>query len=214
MRLALLGGEPVRTGTFTMEVPQISEEDIEAVSACLEERRLSIFSSQRVREFESAFASYTGTRHAVAVTSGTAALQSAICGANIGPGDEVIVSVYTYAASINAILLQGAVPIFVDVDAHSCVLNGEQIQEVEQAISERTRAIMIVDLFGNVPPRNTLLDLAARRGGGAAPGETSATSCGGGRGGALSGCVGVFAELISGSLGGGQITPVALVFAV
>lgn len=164
MRLAILGGEPLRTGAFTMEAPQISKDDIDAVVACLEERCLSIFSSPRVREFEVAFAKHTGTRHAVAVTSGTAALQSALCGASIGPGDEVIVPVYTYAATINAILLQGALPVFIDVDASTFVLDGEQTEEIENAISDRSRAIMVVDLFGNLPPRKKLIDLAARHG--------------------------------------------------
>lgn len=162
MRLALLGGEPVRTAPFAMEMPQISQDDVDAVSACLDERCLSIFSSSRVREFEEAFAQYTGTQHAIAVTSGTAALQSALCGACIGPGDEVIVPVYSYAATINAILLQGALPIFVDVQPQSYVIDGDDIHQIEDAISERTRAIMVVDLFGNVVARNKLGQLAAR----------------------------------------------------
>jgi perosamine synthetase len=162
MRLALLGGEPLRTNDFTMEMPQISQDDMDAVAACLRERCLSIFSSPRVREFEAAFAEHTGTRHAVAVTSGTAALQSALCGASIGPGDEVIVPVYTYAATINAILIQGALPVFVDVDPSTFLLDGEQTREIEDAISKRTRAIMVVDLFGNPLPRKKIVELAVK----------------------------------------------------
>src|SRR6185436_12220755 len=88
--LGILGGEPVRSRkSFTSEAPQINEDDIQCVLATLRERKLSIFSSTKIVEFEEAFARFTGTAFAVAVTSGTAALQASLSAIRIGPGDEV-----------------------------------------------------------------------------------------------------------------------------
>lgn len=157
--LALLGGTPVRTQPFSMEVPQINDDDVAAVTECLRERRLSIFSSGRIAKFEEAFANFVGTRHAVALTSGTAALQTALVASEIGAGDEVIVPVYTYAATINAILLQGATPVFADIDTHSFVLPAGSAQ-IRKLVTSRTKAIVVVDLFGNPTPRQGILNLA------------------------------------------------------
>lgn len=162
-KLALLGGVPVRTAEFTIEVPQIDQSDIDAVLHAMETRCLSIFSSPNIREFEADFARYVGTKHAIALTSGTAALQTALVSASIGPGDEVVVPVYTYAATINAALMQGAVPVFADVDSRSCGLDGSNIAAIEATVTPRTKAIVVVDLFGNPAPRRELQALATAR---------------------------------------------------
>ncbi|MBK9745824.1 MAG: DegT/DnrJ/EryC1/StrS family aminotransferase [Chloroflexi bacterium] len=155
-KLAILGGHPTRTERFPIETPQINDEDIQSVLSALQERCLSIFSSSRIQEFEDAFAKYIGVKHAIAVTSGTASLQASLAAAGISAGDHVIVPVYTYAATVNAILLQGAVPTFVDVDPSTFNLDPLLIEE---HISSKTKAIVIVDLFGNPMPRSEVLSL-------------------------------------------------------
>ena len=97
--------------------PQIGEEEERAVLDALRSGRLA--QGPRVAEFEAAFADHLGARHAVAVSSGTAALTVALQAHSVGAGDEVIVPAFTFAASANAVLLAGARPGAV-IEAHSC----------------------------------------------------------------------------------------------
>jgi dTDP-4-amino-4,6-dideoxygalactose transaminase len=112
-----------------------------------------------VREFEGRFAAYQGARYGLAVNSGTAALEVALKAANIGPGDEVIVPPYTFMATATAVLLVGALPIFVDIDPETYNINPALI---ENAITERTRAIIPVH-FGGLPcDMDRILEIAHR----------------------------------------------------
>src|SRR5213078_2253764 len=101
---------------------------------------------REVAEFEQAFAEYCGVKHAIATSNGTTALHVAILAHEIGAGDEVITVPFTFIASANSVLYAGAKPVFVDIDPVSYNINVDQI---EAAITPRTKAIMPVDLFGN-----------------------------------------------------------------
>jgi perosamine synthetase len=95
------------------------------------------------RELEERIAARVGTRHAVAVTSGTAAISLALIAKGIGPGDEVIVPDLTFIATANAVRMAGATPVLADVEPARFTLS---IAAVEQALTERTRAIVTVDV--------------------------------------------------------------------
>ena len=115
---------------------------------------------QRTQEFEQMIAQYVGSKHAVVVTSGTAALFCALASCGIGPGDEVIVPDFTMIATANAVLLAGAKPVFVDVSpANLCM----DLEAAERAITNRTRAILLVSLNGRAPDMHRAMDLARSR---------------------------------------------------
>ena len=101
----------------------------------------------RVAAFEDAFAAYCGTRHAVAVNSGTSALHLALLANGIGPGDEVLTVPMTFVATVAAIIYAGATPRFVDIDPRTWTMDPAKI---EGAITPRTRAIMPVHLHGRL----------------------------------------------------------------
>lgn len=112
-------------------------------------------------KLEERFAEVTGTRHAVAVSSGTAALHLALLAHGIGPGDEVITTPFTFIASVNSILYVGARPVFADVQADSFNVDPAA---VERAITPRTRAVMPVHLYGQPCDMDALCDLARSHG--------------------------------------------------
>jgi dTDP-4-amino-4,6-dideoxygalactose transaminase len=116
---------------------------------------------REVEQFETAFAEYCGTRHAVGIASGTAALHLVLLACGVGPGDEVITTPHTFIATAEAISHAGARPVFVDIDAATYNLDP---QRVAAAISPRTKAIMPVHLYGNPAAMQPLLDLARPRG--------------------------------------------------
>lgn len=111
-----------------------------------------------VDEMESALASYTGSRECVAVGSGTDALLVALMALEIGPGDEVIVPAFTFAATAEVVLLVGATPVLVDVEEDTANIDAAQIAD---AITERTRAIIPVALYGQPADMDQINELAA-----------------------------------------------------
>jgi len=143
--------------TITLSGPDITEAEIEAVTAVLRTPHLSL--GPRLPEFEQAFAQRLGARHAVAVNSGTSALHLAWHALGIGPGDEVITTPFSFIASSNSILFDGARAVFVDIDPETWQIDATRI---EDAITPRTRAILPVDVFGSMPDWDTILDIARR----------------------------------------------------
>lgn len=139
--------------------PLIGEEEIAAVVAVLESGMLA--SGERVLRFEQAFAEAVGTSHAVAVGSGTAALHLALLAMGVGPGDEVIVPSFTFAATANVVRLIGAVPVFADIDPEDYTIHATA---VEPLVTERTRAVMPVHLYGQTAPMSEFIELAERLG--------------------------------------------------
>jgi dTDP-4-amino-4,6-dideoxygalactose transaminase len=139
--------------------PLIGEEEIAEVCATL--RSGWIGTGPKVRRFEELFRDYTGTRHAVAVNSCTAALHLSLLVSGVGSGDEVITSPMTFCATANAILHAGARPVFVDVDPDTMNLDPAA---VAAAVTPRTRAIVPVHLAGRPCPMDEIQALAARHG--------------------------------------------------
>ena len=137
----------------------ISEEDIAAVVAILRGDWLT--TGPTVAEFERRLADTVGTREAVAVSSGTAALHAAMFALGIGPGDEVIVPALTFAASANIVVYQGGTPVFADVEPDTLLVDPCQ---VAAKITSRTRAIMAVDYAGQPCDYDSLLEIAGRHG--------------------------------------------------
>src|SRR5205823_2466089 len=121
----------------------ISDDDLAAVAEVLRSDWLT--TGPKVEQFEKAFANLVGARAAVAVSSGTAALHAAAYACAIGPGDEVVVSAMTFAASSNCVLYQGGTPVFADVDPNTLLIDPA---DVEKKITPRTKAIIAVDYAG------------------------------------------------------------------
>ena len=135
----------------------IGREDIESVVGVFESDRIT--QGPKIEEFEKALASFCQASHAVAVSSGTAALHCAIYAAGIGPGDEVIVPPLTFVATANAIVYQGGTPIFADVLSETLLIDP---QKVEALITSRTKAIVAVDYAGQPCDYDRLRDIAKR----------------------------------------------------
>jgi perosamine synthetase len=139
--------------------PDINEADIEAVVSALRTPQLSL--GPRVPEFEQALCAFTGTRHATAVSSGTAALHLAVHALGIGPGDEVITTPFSFVASANCILFERATPVFVDVDPTTLNIDPGAI---EAAITPRTKAVLPVHVFGVPADMDAIQAIADRHG--------------------------------------------------
>lgn len=137
--------------------PDITKAEIDAVVEVLKGRHLSL--GPKGPEFESAFRRYLGVDHAIAVSSGTAGLHCCLMGLNIGPGDEVITTPFSFIASSNAILMVGAKPVFVDIESTALNLDAEK---VEKAITPKTKAILGVEAFGNPGGMTELAKVAQR----------------------------------------------------
>ena len=135
----------------------IEESDIERVKSVL--RSIFLTTGKEVEEFEQKFAQYTGKKHAVGLTSCTAALHISLIALGIGPGDEVITTPLSFCATANAILHAGARPVFVDVEEETGNMNAELI---EAAITDRTKAIIPVHLYGQMCDMKKLHAVARR----------------------------------------------------
>jgi UDP-4-amino-4,6-dideoxy-N-acetyl-beta-L-altrosamine transaminase len=158
-RLAIDGGTPVRQHILPYGHQTIGEEDCRAVLDTLCSGWLT--TGPKVREFEQAFARYTGAAEAVAVNSGTAALHTAMHVLGIGPGDEVIVPALTFVASANCVVYQGATPIFADVEPDTLLIDPA---DVAAKVTPRTRAIVAVDYSGQPCDYDALRAIAQRHG--------------------------------------------------
>lgn len=114
---------------------------------------------QKVKAFEDEFAKYIGTQYALAVTSGTAALDCAVAGLGIGPGDEVIVPAYTWWSDYTCVVHAGALPVFADIDRSLCL----DPADFERRITPRTRAVIAVHLLGGPCDMDAILRIARER---------------------------------------------------
>jgi perosamine synthetase len=130
-----------------INLPEIGEEEIEAVVKVMRKGLLTnaLGVGPMVTKFEKNFAKFAGTKHAVAVNTGTAALHSAIVAAGVKQGDEVILPSFTFVATAEAVVLAGGKPVFADIDPETYHLAPE---EIEKAVSKKTKAIVPVDLYG------------------------------------------------------------------
>ncbi|MCF6199859.1 MAG: DegT/DnrJ/EryC1/StrS family aminotransferase [Hyphomicrobiaceae bacterium] len=135
--------------------PDITQSDINAVVDVLRSGRLSI--GPRRDLFEQLVAARAKRRHGIAVSSGTAGLHLCLLGLGIGPGDEVVTTPFSFIASSNAILMAGAKPVFVDIDPNSLNMDPNLI---EAAITPKTKAILVVEVFGNPQHMDTIEQIA------------------------------------------------------
>jgi len=154
-KLATHGGTPVRKDLLPYGRQNVSEEDIQAVCEVLQSDWLT--TGPKVEEFEKAFASFVGTKEAVAVSNGTAALHAAMFALGISKEDEVIVPTMTFAATANAVVFQGGTPIFADSEPETLLVDPKKIEE---AITEKTKAIVAVDYAGQPCDYDTLRKIA------------------------------------------------------
>jgi dTDP-4-amino-4,6-dideoxygalactose transaminase len=151
------------TETFP-EIPffdlRVEQEDLDAVAETLRSGWLTM--GPRAAAFEQAFAEYVGARHAVAVSSCTAALHLAYLAAGVGPGDEVIVPAFTFAATAAAVIYCGGTPVFADIlGQHDLSIDPE---DVERKITDRTKAVSAVHFAGYAAPVDALKELCDSKG--------------------------------------------------
>ncbi len=144
-KLAIVGGEPVRKNKIYYGCQWVDQTDIDAVVKTLESPLITC--GPKVTELEKRLCEITGARHAVACSNGTAALHCACIAAGIGPGDEVITTPLTFAASANCALYCGAKPVFADIDPNTYNIDPISIRE---KITDKTKAIVAVDFTGQV----------------------------------------------------------------
>ncbi|SHI53189.1 perosamine synthetase [Lutispora thermophila DSM 19022] len=124
--------------------PDITNREIEYVADVLKSGILSI--GPKVAKFEEMIAQYVGVKHAIAVNSGTSGLHLIVRAMGIGEGDEVITTPFSFVASSNCILMEGARPVFVDIDKNTLNID---IDKIEEKITDKTKAILAVDVFGH-----------------------------------------------------------------
>jgi dTDP-4-amino-4,6-dideoxygalactose transaminase len=158
-RPAVLGGTPVRTAAFPSWPVQDSREE-QALVSVLKSGKWGRGGGEQVKAFESQYAALTATRHCLATANGTSALLTALAAMNIGAGDEVIVPPYTFVATINAVLMLHALPVFVDTDVATFQIDA---QKIAAAITPQTRLILPVHLGGSVADMDTIMSVATAR---------------------------------------------------
>jgi perosamine synthetase len=157
VRPALLGGDPVRRTPFP-SWPVADRREEQALVELIRSGRW--FRGEKVAAFEAAYASLTGSPYCLATANGTSALITSLAALDIGPGDEVIVPPYTFVATVNAVLLRHALPVFVDSDRETFQIDARRI---EAACTPRTRAILPVHLGGAAADLDTIMEITRRR---------------------------------------------------
>lgn len=199
---ALLGGAPAVTAPAP-PWPLVDAETLAEITRVITEETLCPVGAEGTQgEFERGFAAMHGRRYGLAVNGGTAALMLALHGAGVLPGDEVIASPFTWGASVSCILQNLAIPIFADIDPHTFTLDPDSI---ERRITPRTRAIVVVHIFGFPADMTRIMEVARRHG--LAVIEDCAQAHGGMHAGRLLGSwgtVGAFSLQASKNLTGGE----------
>lgn len=159
MSIAIDGGSPIRESYLSYGRQWIDDKDIERVIEVLKGDYLT--TGPYVKEFEDKVASYVGAKYAVAVCNGTAALHIACYAAGITTGDEVLVPAMTFAASSNCVLYCGGIPVFVDIDPKTYNID---LKDLESKITEKTKAIIPVDLTGQSVDMDRIMEIAEKFG--------------------------------------------------
>ena len=160
-KLALFGGNPVRPEDQSLDEiwPDTRKEDLDAVNRVFESQQYLGIHSKVIEDFEQDYADYVGTKYAVALGSGTAALHAAVSAVGVQPGDEVIVPALTFLASATSVLHGVGIPVFADIDPITYNIDPTSIEE---KISPRTKAIMVVDLHGLPADYETIRAIAKK----------------------------------------------------
>src|SRR6266850_1931594 len=158
-KLALFGGSPVRRTPFP-SWPVIADNEERAWMEVLRNGKWNRLDGNHAREFENQYVQRTGTKHCMVTANGTSALITALNALGIGPGDEVIVPPYTFVATVNAVLLQHALPVFVDTDPETSQIDARKI---EAAITDHTRCILPVHIGGSPADLDAILEIGRKR---------------------------------------------------
>lgn len=145
-KLALNGGPKAVTNTLK-GWPSFDEKAIKSVEEVLRSGKVNYWTGKKGMEFEKRFAEWQGSKYAISVATGTAALHVGLTALGIGPGDEVIVPSYTFIASSFSVVQAGAIPRFADVNIDDHCIS---VESAEKLVNERTKAIMVVHLYGNI----------------------------------------------------------------
>src|SRR5438128_6651483 len=156
--LAIKGG-PKAVRNKLQGWPQFAEQGIKEVEQVLRSGKVNYWTGKRGMEFEKKFAEWQGSKYAISVATGTAALHVSLSALGIGPGDEVIVPSYTFIATSFSVVQAGAIPRFADVNLEDHCLS---VESAEKLINERTTAIMPVHLYGNVCDMDKIRALAKK----------------------------------------------------
>jgi dTDP-4-amino-4,6-dideoxygalactose transaminase len=155
-QLAINGGPKAVTNKL-QGWPQFDENAIKAVETVLRSGKVNYWTGKQGMAFEKQYAEWQGSRYAISVATGTAALHVALTSLGIGPGDEVIVPSYTFIASSFSIVQAGAIPRFADVNLDDHCIS---VESAEKLVTQRTKAIMPVHLYGNVCDMDKILAFA------------------------------------------------------
>ena len=157
--LAILGGKPVRRQRFS-RWPIIAENDEKSWMEVLRKGHWCRIDGDYANKFEETWSRMMGAKHCIAVANGTSALITSLAALGIGPGDEVLVSPYTFVATVNAILVHHALPVFVDTDPETFQIDARLL---ETSINEHTACILPVHIGGSAADMDTILSVASRR---------------------------------------------------
>jgi len=158
-KLAYFGGSPISKVPIRPR-PTIEDEEIQAVVDVLKSRNLSSLVGDKTKKFEEEFAKYNGVRFAIATSNGTTALHVALAAAEVGAGDEVIVPAFTFVATASCVLHQDAIPVFADINEETFTIDPD---DVKRKITERTKAIIVVHLFGHPADMDEIMRIAQER---------------------------------------------------
>lgn len=158
-KLAIFGGSPVRTEKLGYGKQWIEADDVAAVTETLLSPYLTC--GPKITELENKLCEITTAKHAIAVSNGTAALHIACMAAGIGPGDEVIVSAITFAASSNCVLYCGGTPVFADIRPDTYNID---VEDVKRKITDKTKAIVAVDFTGQAVELDELRSICDEHG--------------------------------------------------
>jgi len=156
--LALFGGEKVKTTPFGTG-KRFGEEELQQLKEALDQNTLFYWAGNKVKDFTKKFANLYGVKHCVATSSGTASLHVALGAIGVTCGDEIITSPITDMGTVIGILYQNAIPVFADLDPHTYNLDPKS---VEEKISDKTKAIIVVHLAGNAADMDAIMDIAKK----------------------------------------------------
>ena len=155
-KLALFGGRPVLSDPIDFAGHDFGEDDIEVISKVIKSGEIGI--GPEVKAFENEYANRYGIKYGISVNSGTSALHTCVAAMNPDPGDEIITTAWTSGGSIIGLLFQNCVPVFADIDDSYCL----DPLDVEKKITPRTKAILVVNLMGNMANVRKLREIADR----------------------------------------------------
>ena len=156
-KLAIEGGRPINKKAFPMW-PSFQKSTIQKATQPLKSGKVNYWTGTLGTQFEKAWAKWNRAKHAITTTNGTSALHTAVAALGIGPGDEVICPSYSFIASSFCVLQAGALPVFADVDESHTI----DPKDIENKINKRTKAILVVHLYGVVADMASIMKIARK----------------------------------------------------